>query len=104
MVIIVGILAIIMVPNISKYIFDTRDKEYEMSKKSFVESGKEKIIECIAGENDSCDLPDVNEKRKMSLATLIDEGYIGEIKSPREGVCSSELSYVEVTYDGKDYD
>ena len=61
-IIILGIVAIIIVPAISRYIIGGRETNYASQEKSMIEATKSYIAECIANNDSNCSIPDNGEK------------------------------------------
>lgn len=97
-IIILGIVAIIIVPGISRYITGGRETNYDSQEKSMIEATKAYIAECIANNDLNCSIPDNGEKSLYGLGELVSKGYIDRIKDTSgEGFCREDASYVEVS-------
>ncbi len=100
-VIIIGIIALIAVPTVSQYIMSSRKSTYTSYEESMQDAAENQVIECIS-DNSNCDLPLDNEKKKVSLQELIDEGFIDPMKDPdSNNFCDSAISYVQLTSDSR---
>ncbi len=98
-IIIIGILAIITIPAISKYINSTRNTTYGAHEKSMEEAANSMMIDCI--NNNTCDLPDTGEKSLIYLNELTENGYLEALKSTDgKSNCNEILSYVEIENTG----
>ena len=98
--VIIGIIAIIVIPNVSGYINDTRNSAYHAHEKTMEESAKSMTVECIAG-REECNLPKESNTVEIYLNELEDKKFISRLQDPGgTGYCSENLSYVRVTNTG----
>ena len=103
-IIIIGIISLIAVPAISQYVEKSKNTALTAYEKSMEAAAKNQIVKCLEG-NEKCNLPKEDNKIKIYLSELIDEGYIDEMKNPETSeFCESFLSYVEVENIGNDYE
>lgn len=101
-VIIIGILAIVTVPSVSRYIANTRKTAYSSHEESMKRAAESYTIECLDGTNPNCLLPDRGTKQKLYLNELVDKGYLDNLKSTDgKTFCDKNLSYVEIANTGK---
>ena len=104
-IIIIGIIALIAVPSVSRYINESRNTAYISYEHTMEDAAKNKVIKCINGEETTCDMPGQNEKDMVYLNELVDKGYVELMKDPAgAGFCDGELSYVEISNTGNDYE
>lgn len=105
-IIIIGILAIVTVPAVSKYVNNSKDTTYSSYEKNMEIAAGNQVINCLSENDKSCRIPDKGEKVLVYLNELVDNGYLEELKDPEaEGYCDSAKSYVEVENTGSaDYE
>ena len=106
-IIIIGIIALIAVPVVSNYVNNSKDKTYITYENSMTQAAENKVLTCESDASLKCVLPDtVNEKTKIQLYELIEQGFIDNMKNPdSEEFCDADRSYVEVTKTGlSDYE
>ena len=102
-IIIIGIVAIIAVPSISKYLGSSRETVYTSYENSMEEAAKNRIVDCISGNGD-CEMPEGDEEQKIYLEKLIEEGYLDNMKDPEtKNFCDQLVSYVSVKGDSASY-
>ena len=95
-IIIIGIIAIIAIPSISKYLNSSKDSTYSSYERSMEAAAKNRIIDCLAN-NEHCEMPEDLEEQKIYLDTLIEEGYLDNMKDPEtKNFCEQLVSYVSV--------
>ena len=100
-IIIIGILALVTVPAVARYITSTRNKNYLAYEENLVVAAQNKVTTCVSENDISCNLPDKDEKTVFYMNELVSEGYIDEFKDPEnDGFCKANESYVEVTNSG----
>ena len=92
-IVMLGIIAFVAIPAVSSYLISSKNTTYSTYEKSMVDAAKNKIIECIAG-NDQCELPDGETEQRISLGSLIDGGYIDNMKDPDGDNFCDANSYV----------
>ncbi len=99
--IIIGIITMIVIPNVTGYIADTRNSAYHAHERTMEESAKSMTVECIAG-RENCNLPKDNNTEEVYLSELQDKEFVQRLQDPGgEGFCSESLSYVRITNTGK---
>lgn len=100
-VIIIGIIALIAIPSVSQYIKGASDTTYQTYENTMKDAASNKVIKCLSTNDSSCNIPEKDEKRKVQLKQLIDEGYIDPMKDPDSNdFCDNEISFVEVQNKG----
>ena len=103
-IVILGILALIIVPAISSYIVNTKDETYRSHETTMAEAAKSYTVECIKG-NKQCTLPSKGSSTEIYLNELIEQEYIDKIKNPTDNKdCDYTNSYVIVKSVEDDYD
>lgn len=96
-IIILGIIALVAVIAVSQYLGQTETTVYRSYEKTMVSATKNKVVKCIAGE-DNCILPKSGEKIKVQLKKLLEGGYLETLNIEKDGeTCDSYLSYVEIS-------
>ena len=100
-IIIIGVLALVTVPAVARYITSSKNKTYVAYEENLKVAAQNKVTTCVGENDDSCNLPDKDEKTVFYMNELVAEGYIDEFKDPEtDGYCKSLESYVEVTNTG----
>ena len=95
-IIIIGIIVLIAVPTVSDYLNSSRDTTYHTFEHSMEEAAKNRVISCIT-DNLNCPLPEDEEMQKLYLDTLIEEGYLDNMKDPdSNNFCEQLTSYVAI--------
>ena len=95
-IIIIGIVALIAIPSVTGYLNSAKDTTYETYEKSMIDATKNRIIDCVS-ESGDCELPEGNQSLKVTLDSLIENGYIDNMKDPESnGFCDQTLSYVSI--------
>ena len=93
-VIIIGVLALIVVPSVSNYIFNSRNTAYNAHEVSMEEAAKSMTVEVINGK-DNFNLPRSGNFTNVTLKELINKELIKSIQDPQSGEkCNEEMSYV----------
>jgi len=99
-IVIMGILALIIVPIVSNYITETRKDTYKAHETTMIEAAKSLTVECINGA-ETCTLPKEGQTEEVYLNELIDKSFAQRLQNPQgEGYCNSNLSYVRITNTG----
>ena len=102
-IVILGILALIIVPAVSNYIVNTKNETYKSHEKTMAEAAKSYTVECIK-ENKKCTLPSKGSSTEIYLNELIEQEYIDKIKNPTDNKdCDYANSYVIIKSDDDDY-
>ena len=94
-IIMLGIIASIAIPAVSKYLNSSTDTTYKTFEKSMIDAAKNRIVECIAG-NVQCEFPSSNHNENVTLATLIEEGFIDNMKDPDTKNFCDTNSYIVI--------
>jgi type IV pilus assembly protein PilA len=95
-IILIGIIAMIAIPSVSQYTDRGKLATFLAYESSMEDAAKNAVLDCIGNNSTRCTLPDKGETTNISLKTLIDEGFIDEIKSPTGGSCDINKSYAKV--------
>ena len=96
-VIIIGVLALIVVPSVSGYISSSRKTAYTAHEKSMEEAAKSMTIEVINGK-DNFSLPKKGNYTNVTLKELVDKELIKSLQDPQTGEkCNEDMSYVVIT-------
>ena len=97
-IVIIGILAIIVVPSVTGYISNTREQTYKAHEKTMQEAAKSYTVECLQGTN-TCVLPGKNRKTEIYADELVEKEYMEKLQDPtgKKEFCDLEKSYVIVT-------
>lgn len=95
-IIIIGVIATIAAPTISKYIGGTKLTTFIAYEDSMEDAAKNAVLDCVGNNSSKCELPDKGETNQIELSYLIKEGFIDEIKPPKGGTCDLNKSFVRV--------
>ncbi len=97
-IVILGIISLIAITEVNRYVKKTKEQTYETYLKNIETATKNKMINCIKGKED-CNIPEPGDKLKLTVETLIEEGYIEKLQDPEEkgSFCTG---YSEVTNNG----
>ena len=95
-IIIIGVIATIAAPSVSKYIGGSQLTTFVAYETSMEDAAKNAVLDCIGNNSSKCDLPDKGETNDIDLNYLIKEGFIDEITPPKGGKCNLNRSYVRV--------
>ena len=100
-IIILGIIAIIVVPISANYIFKARESIYEEHENSMKVAAQNMTTECLLDNKKGCKVPVSMGSRRVYLDELIENGYLDELKDPRsDNYCDETLSYVTINNTG----
>ena len=100
-IVIIGILALITVPAVTRYVNSSRNKTYESYEENMEVAANNRVTTCVSENSEECNLPDKGEKSVFYLHDLVENGYMDELKDPEtDGFCDNMLSYVEVSNTG----
>jgi prepilin-type N-terminal cleavage/methylation domain-containing protein len=100
-VVILGVLALIIVPSVSGYIANTRKETYKAHEKTMTEAAKSMTIETINGKDDFT-LPKTGSSEEVYLDELIEKEYTNELQDPASnGMCNESMSYVKIVNTGE---
>lgn len=103
-IVILGVITLIAVPSVVKYLDDTRKTTYLSYENTMENAAKNITIGCLENPNGSCEAPRENEKQIYYLNELVEKGYLDLMKDPEgTGFCDGELSYVEIANTGREY-
>lgn len=95
-IIIIGVIASIAIPNVSKYIDNGKMATFLTYEKSMEDAATNAVLECIGNSSTKCEVPEKGKISTIKLTTLIEEGFIDEIKAPNGGSCDLDRSFVKV--------
>lgn len=95
-IVIIGVIATIAAPSISKYIGGTKLTTFVAYEDSMEDAAKNAVLDCVGTNSSKCDLPEKGETNNIELSYLISEGFIDEIKPPKGGSCDLNKSFVRV--------
>ncbi len=82
-IVILGIISLIAITEVNRYVKKTKEQTYETYLKNIETATKNKMINCIKGKED-CNIPEPGDKLKLTVETLIEEGYIEKLQDPEE--------------------
>ena len=104
-IVIIGILAIVVVPSVTGYISNTRNETYNSHEKAMMEAAKSYTVECLQGTN-QCTLPAQGRKNEVYLDELIQKEYIEKLQDPtgKKEFCDAEKSYVIINNKSGNYE
>ena len=100
-IIIIGFIAIIAIPSISRYLISSKNSAYLAFEKAMVDAAKNRIIDCET-DNGDCNLPSENSEERTSLKSLIEDGYLENMKDPDSQDFCDVSSYVSIKGDKND--
>ena len=95
-IVIIGVIATIAAPSISKYISGSELTTFVAYENSMEDAAKDAVLDCVGKNATKCELPDKGETSKIDLAYLVEEGFIDEFTPPKGGKCNLNRSYVRV--------
>ena len=95
-IIVIGIVSLIAIPSIAKYIDGGKLTTFIAYEKSMKTATDNAIMECIENNSYRCDIPDNNESGKVDLLYLIEEGFLDEIKVSDGETCDINRSFVNI--------
>lgn len=99
-IIIIGVIATIAVPNVSKYIERGKLTTFISYEKSMEDAATNGVLDCIGNNAAKCDPPEKGEIKDVKLKTLIDGGFIENLKTPEGGTCDIDKSFVRIENKG----
>ena len=99
-IIIIGVIATIAVPNVSKYIERGKLTTFISYEKSMEDAATNGVLDCIGNNAAKCDPPEKGEIKDVKLKALIDGGFIENLKTPEGGTCDIEKSFVRIENKG----
>ena len=95
-VVILGIIALIAIPPVVEIIFGGKDITYESYENTLGRAAEGYMADCLAHNEENCELPKPGDKKLVYMDELISGGYISEFKDPEsDGICDIN-SYVMV--------
>ena len=95
-IVIIGVIATIAAPSISKYISGSELTTFVAYENSMEDAAKNAVLDCVGRSATKCELPEKGEINKIELSYLIEEGFIDEITPPKGGNCNLDKSFVRV--------
>lgn len=95
-IVIIGIIGTIAAPSIQNFIGNGELSTFISYENSMEDAATNAVLECIANNSSRCNIPDKGETNNIYLNSLIDDGYIEQIKSPKAGNCDVNKSFVRV--------
>ena len=99
-IIIIGVIATIAVPNVSKYIERGKLTTFISYEKSMEDAATNGVLDCIGNNASKCDPPEKGEIKDVKLKALIDGGFIENLKTPEGGTCDIDKSFVRLENKG----
>lgn len=99
-IVVIGIIAAIAVPNVSKYIGNGELTTFLTYEKSMEDAATNAVLDCIYKNSSKCDVPDKGNTTDIKLNTLISEGFIDNFTAPNGGSCDFDKSFVRVENKG----
>ncbi len=95
-IILIGIVATIAVPNVSKYIERSKITTFLTYEKSMEDAATNGVLDCIGNNAAKCDPPAKGEIKLVKLQDLVDGGFIDLMTSPNGGTCDANKSFVRI--------
>ena len=97
-IVILGIISLIAITEVNRYIKNTKTEMYKTYEKNIETATKNKMINCI-NEKDNCTIPENGDKLKISIESLVEDGYTEKLQDPEQkgSFCTG---YSEVTNSG----
>lgn len=99
-VIVIGLIATVAVPGVSKYIQKGRLTTFLTYEDSMEDAATNAVLDCIGSNSRNCDVPEKGKITNIKLKNLIEDGFIDEMKSTDAGKCDIEKSFVRVENKG----
>ena len=99
-IIIIGVIATIAVPNVSKYIERGKLTTFISYEKSMEDAATNGVLDCIGNNAAKCDPPEKGEIKDVKLKALIDGGFIENLKTTEGGTCDIDKSFVRIENKG----
>ena len=100
---ILGILALLIVPNVSNYIFDTKMQTYASHETTMEKAAESLTIETLNGKTDFA-LPLVDKSTKVLLEELEEMEFIKELVDPGGSACDKKKSFVTIKNNNGTYE
>ena len=95
-IIIIGVIATIAAPSVSKYIGGSQLTTFVAYENSMEDAAKNAVLDCVGNNSSKCELPVKGATNIIKLSYLIEEGFIDKITTPKGGKCDFEKSFVKV--------
>lgn len=95
-IIIIGVIATIAAPSVSKYISGSKLTTFIAYEDSMEDAAKNAVLDCVGKNSSKCELPEKGETREFKLSYLISEGFIDPIKTSKGNSCDFDKSFVRV--------
>ena len=99
-IIIIGVIATIAAPSVSKYISSSKLTTFIAYEDSMEDAAKNAVLDCVGNNSSKCELPDKGETKQFKLSYLISEGFIDPLKTSEGNSCDFERSFVRVENKG----
>ena len=99
-IIIIGVIATIAVPNVSKYIERGKLTTFISYEKTMEDAATDGVLDCIGNNAANGDPPEKGEIKDVKLKALIDGGFIENLKTPEGGTCDIDKSFVRIENKG----
>ena len=100
MIIVIGLIAIIVAPSVSKYLEPTELTTFAAFENNIESSAKDAVLKCISSSSSKCLLPDKDNFKDIKVSYLIEEGFIDYSKVSKNGKCDIDKSFVRVENKG----
>ena len=100
MIIVIGLIAIIIAPSVSKYLEPTELTTFAAFENNIESSAKDAVLKCISNSSPKCLLPEKGDTKDIKVSYLIEEGFIDEPKISKYGTCDTSKSFVRVENKG----
>jgi type IV pilus assembly protein PilA len=95
-IIIIGVIATIAAPSIQEFVGSGKLTSFIAYEDSMEDAATNAVLDCIANNSSRCDIPEKGNTSKIFLNTLIEDGFIDNIKDPSGGNCDVNKSFVRV--------
>ncbi len=99
-IIVIGVIATIAVPGVSKFINKGSLTTYLTYEKSMEDAATNAVLDCIGNNSPKCEVQAKGENRDIKLSTLIEDGFLDPMKDEKIEKCDSDKSFVRVEYRG----
>ena len=95
---ILGVLALISIPIVNRYIKNSREKVYESYIETIEAAANNMYVECVTDNYSDCIEPVRHSPVKITLNELIDKGYSDNLRVPNStSTCDGNKSFVVVS-------
>ena len=100
-IVVIGILALVVVPSVTGYVTNTRTETYKAHEKAMMEAAKSYTVECIQN-GIYCGIPKSGDQTEVYLKDLIAGEYITKLQDPsnKSKECDPNRSYVIISNTG----